>query len=209
MIIDCISDLHGDYPKLDGGDLLIIAGDLVAYGKESEYKEFNSWLCKQCYSKVVIIGGNQDRHLQKIRPDQRYFSAGVYLCDSGTEFAGIKIWGSPWTPTFYNWHFMLDRGAQIKEKWDLIPDDTDILITHGPPYGRLDETVKGDHVGCENLWGALRRVQPRLHVFGHIHEGHGRLDLKGIDHDVTLVNCSIMNERYEPVNKPIRVELDV
>ena len=85
---------------------------------------------------IVTIGNGQNVH---------------YLCDSGLEFEGLKIWGSPYTPTFGKWNFMRNRGDEIKKHWDLIPSDVDILVTHGPPYGIFDETIDGIHAGCEDL----------------------------------------------------------
>jgi len=86
---------------------------------------------------------------------------------------GVKFYGSPWQPRFFDWAFNLDRGEEIKKKWDLIPMDTDVLITHGPPYGILDLTHEGEKVGCEELMKAVLRVQPKIHIFGHIHEAYG------------------------------------
>lgn len=206
MKIDCISDLHGDYPKLEGGDLLIVAGDLTGRDLENEYALFDYWLNDQKYNAKIVIGGNHDRTLQEKRFK---FQFGTYIQDSGCSFNGFKIWGSPWTPTFYNWYFMKDRGEQIKERWDLIPDDIDILITHGPPYGTLDKVshpsrkIKFSHTGCEELKLAVERVKPKLHVFGHIHEGYGIIEKDG----TIFVNCSLMNEHYETINKPITVYL--
>lgn len=212
MIIDCISDLHGFQPKLEGGDLLIIAGDLSARNLSDEYFLFEDWLEKLDYKKIILVAGNHDGFLVKNGP--HLFAMADYLCDSGIEFEGLKIWGSPWTPTFMNWHFMKDRGAQIKEKWDLIPLDTDILITHGPPYGildaceRLEYPNEKEHVGCEDLKRTIERIKPKLHVFGHIHEGYGIYKSDNEKYEPTIfVNASIMNERYKPVNKPIRIIL--
>jgi Icc-related predicted phosphoesterase len=138
-----------------------------------------------------------------------------YLCDSGTEFEGLKIWGSPWTPVFFNWHFMKKRGEEIKKQWDLIPDDIDILITHGPPFGILDVSglssrrkPGGFHCGCKDLTQTLERLTKlKLHVFGHIHDGYGKMAIGHKGREFTCVNASIMDEDYNPVNKPIRVVL--
>lgn len=210
MIIDCISDLHGFLPELQGGDLLIIAGDLTARDLKSQYEIFNDWLRKQNYKKIVIIGGNHDGFLEKNAVEGRFFSVGYYLEDAQTEFEGVKIWGSPWTPTFYDWHFMKDRGKEIREKWELIPKDTDILITHGPPYGILDKveiSSKGDkskHAGCMDLMDIIPTLPNlKLHVFGHIHESPGVEEIRG----TKFVNATIMNQSYKPVNKPIRIIL--
>lgn len=203
MIIDCISDLHGHYPKLDGGSLLIVAGDLTARDTDKQVDEFGEWLAKQKYDLKVFIGGNHDGFLQKNFAPIESLDI-VYLCDSGITYKDFKIWGSPWTPTFHNWHFMKDRGEDIRAKWDLIPNNIDILVTHGPPYGILDKNIRGEHCGCEELREAAFRISPKLHMFGHIHEQGGKTLNTGI---TTYVNASIMNEKYQPLNKPIRIEL--
>jgi Icc-related predicted phosphoesterase len=162
MIIDCIGCLHGNYPKLEGGDLLIVTGDLTARDDIDEYIYFVEWLNYQKYKKKIVISGNHDNlvkdHL-KWKDDPP--TAFEYLCDSGTEFEGLKIWGSPWTSTFegMNPHcmaFTCDSEENLEIKWARIPDDIDILITHSPPYGILDGIpIKYDgtmfHVGSPSL----------------------------------------------------------
>lgn len=204
MLIDCISDLHGFKPELSGGDVLIICGDLTARDTKDEYDKFILWLNELPYRCKIVIAGNHDGLIEKgitIGNDQDIH----YLCDSGVEFDGLKIWGSPYTPTFEKWYFMRDRGKEIKKHWDLIPSDIDILVTHGPPYGIFDETIDEIHVGCEDLRLAVQgRVKPRIHCFGHIHECGGNMtEIDG----VTYVNCSYIDERYRPVNSPIRLVL--
>ena len=200
MKIDCTSDLHGYFPFLVKGDLLIIAGDLTASDTLLQYERFEEWLkCLHGYKHIVIIAGNHDGKIQKgyrlKLPENAH-----YLQDSGIEIEGFKIWGSPWTPTFYNWHFMKERGAEIKERWDLIPDDTDILVTHGPAKGMLDYGF-----GCEELRNTIdeRLKSLKLHVCGHIHESYGYQK----DGECFFVNASMMNAKYRPYNKPIMVYL--
>lgn len=211
MIIDCISDLHGFYPEMPGGDLLIVAGDLTRTDRIEEYFKFFCWIAKTKYKKRIVIAGNHDGFAENNPEYMKLFSDFEYLCNSGTELEGLKIWGSPYTPTFYDWHFMADRGETIKKHWDLIPDDTDILVTHGPPYGILDKTIDGENVGCEELSKSRRRIRPRLHVFGHIHESYGmqrpNLDFIDCPGYPIFVNASHVNERYQPVNAPIRIIL--
>ena len=138
----------------------------------------------------------------------------VYLEDSqftieSSEFSRpIKFWGSPWQPEFYNWAFNLPRlGDELKKYWDMIPDDTDVLITHGPPNEARDFVSnwrQGDvNVGCELLRFRVEQFKPLLHVFGHIHGAYGSAYIK----DVLYVNASICNDRYIPSNKPIVVDL--
>lgn len=227
MKIDCIADLHGHFPKLHGGDLLIVAGDLTAHDIQEEFDEFDTWLDNQKYKKKIFIAGNHDNLLVKEKP--RVYRKGFnkdlhekfeYLCDSGTEFEGLKIWGSPWTLTFegINPHckaFTVDKEKQLQEKWELIPNDIDILITHMPPLYMLDDIRIGARgmrpAGSSSLnRHTIRNKDPlknfpnlRLHVFGHFHENGGKkIELpKG-----THVNASIMNEHYKPVNEPVRIE---
>lgn len=206
MIIDCISDLHGHFPVLKGGDLLIVAGDITARDTSSEHIYFTQLLVEQPYKKIVMIAGNHDglmRNWEAQTTDNL-----TYLVDSGCTYQDFKIWGSPWTPAFYNFHFMKDRGEDIKKQWDLIPDDTEILITHGPPFGILDKvrnplrSCKDGHAGCEDLLQTLDRLKHlKLHVFGHIHEGYGQVIRNGVLH----VNAAIMNRDYVPANMPTRV----
>jgi len=224
MNIDCISDLHGALPELPGGDLLIIAGDLTASDMEHQYNKFEKWLDGQDYRKKIFIAGNHDgiiyesyQGLKQIPfPLHHKTKQYDYLCDSGIDWMGLKIWGSPWTPKFCGFQFMLERGDPLKAKWDLIPDDTDILITHGPPYGIRDCVKIRKHVqnmGCVDLLKAINPKRLKLHVFGHIHEGYGMWDLRNKEgHEdspfsTIFVNACHMNQKYEPVNPPIRIIL--
>lgn len=209
MKITCISDLHGHYPELPGGDLLIVGGDLTAKDEENEYQDFFQWIVYQHYTKTVIIAGNHDNFIEKNKGRFRRREGEVeYLCDSGTEFEGLRIWGSPWTKWFRGVNpkctaFMLKTEEELAQKWALIPDDVDILVTHSPPYGILDRTSRRELAGSIELDERLQIVKPRLHVFGHIHEAYS-MDEVG---SIIFVNASHVNERYEPVNKPITITL--
>ena len=99
--------------------------------------------------------------------------------------------------------FNLERGAELRDKWGLIPAHVDVLITHGPPHFVLDRTETGENVGCEELRAATRRTCPRLHVFGHIRQGHGRRRLGSTLH----VNTSNFAGRHEPPNPALVVDL--
>jgi Icc-related predicted phosphoesterase len=237
MIIDCISDLHGHYPELEGGDLLIVAGDLTARDTEIEYHQFGTWLLKQTYHEKIVVAGNHDNLLQRM--SNPGIADSCYLCDSGTEFeyekefpdevcingivpiikvkSKLKIWGSPWTAAFpgMNPHCMAftqqygcDTDEWLSEHWGLIPDDTDILVTHSPPFAMMDavydyEAGKIRNCGSKSLHERICKLKLKLHVFGHIHEGYFKRKIG----DCTFVNASHVNERYEPVNKPIRIVL--
>jgi 3',5'-cyclic AMP phosphodiesterase CpdA len=219
MIIDAIGCTHGEYPQLEGGDLLIITGDCTANDSVASWGKFFDWLDRQNYKKKVLVAGNHDNFCKswnisgaftedeydKMYPDEK--PCLHYLCDSGIEFEGLNIWGSPWTLTFpgINPHCDSFTGNEdlLEEKFALIPENTDILISHGPPFGIFDKTRDDEHVGSQSLRAhVIDRVKPRLHVFSHIHECGG----KNIDMIMTrFINCSVMNEHYKPVNKPVRV----
>lgn len=215
MKITAIGCLHGSQPELPGGDLLIITGDLTARNEYQEYILFKYWLDDQKYKRKIFIAGNHDTKIQDtdIIDDVFYEYFDDYLCDSGTEFQGLKIWGSPWSLTFPNMNphckaFTVDTEEEIYEKFKLIPEDTDILITHTPSYGFLDKNTEGNHCGSKSLnkfidWDAGLH----LHVFSHIHESHGQHKGRNQIFPYHSVNCSIMNKRYQPVNKPTEIEL--
>ena len=220
--IDLLSDLHGFYPELPGGDLLIVAGDLTARDTHAEYLKFYSWLHKQKYKHYIFIAGNHDNLIQKGEVLTTSLADTTYLCDSGTQFEGLKLWASPWTKTFPGMNpkckaFTVDTEEELAGKLSLIPEDTDILITHSPLYGILDEVDFSEgysiavHVGSTSLRTRVGELRLKLHVFGHVHEGYGtyRSNLEFIDRPgwPIYVNASHVNERYEPVNKPIRIEL--
>lgn len=221
MIIDCIADLHGFFPKLEGGDLLIIAGDITARDDQIGWCRFDQWLFEQTYEDKILIGGNHDNFIQSMDEHRmwKYWEKNpnvTYLCDSWTQAGGLKIWGSPWTKTFPGMNpkckaFTVDTEEELLEKWALIPDKIDILITHSPMYGRLDLNSKGEHCGSTSLAKESWRIQPRLHVFGHIHEAYGKyrplLEPFGLEGYPISVNASHVNEYYEPINRPVRIEL--
>lgn len=220
MIIDCIADLHGYYPKLEGGDLLIVAGDLTANDKPIEYGHLGCWIQRQNYKKKILIAGNHDNYFDRKGfefIEDIFKSINVeYLCDSGTEFEGLKIWGSPWTAQFpginpkccaFTVDFGFDTDDWLNEYWQKIPSNTDILITHCPPFGILDKPKEEWHVGSISLRDNIfDRIKPKFHLFGHIHEWGG-ISVLVDGFQTNFINCSYVNERYQPVNKPVRIEL--
>jgi Icc-related predicted phosphoesterase len=203
-----ISDTHGQHEKLllPKGDVLIHAGDISMRGDEASIKEFLHWFSHQNYQYKILIAGNHDFYFERASTGQieKIIPEGViYLNDTGITINNIKFWGSPITPWFFDWAFNRYRGEQIKRHWDLIPNDTDILITHGPVSGILDSTKKGEHVGCEDLLNRVNKIKPRVHLCGHIHEAYGTVEKKGIKY----INASVLNERYELTNNPVIFEL--
>lgn len=207
MRIVCLSDTHSrtDYIEVPDGDVLIIAGDVCLRGLKSEMHAFDEFLERMPHRYKLLVAGNHDFPFERCnkKKARTLVKQAIYLENSGVELFGLKFWGSPWQPEFYHWAFNLPRGQPLAEIWSLIPDDTDVLITHTPPYGILDHLDTGRHVGCVDLTHALRRVQPKLHVFGHIHEAYGLFEQSG----TTFINACICDERYQPVNAPIVFDL--
>jgi Icc-related predicted phosphoesterase len=210
-----ISDTHSKHNKMAAipkCDILIHAGDATSMGHEREVRAFAAWFEKQPATYKIFIPGNHELEFERQLPASRLWfeeecPSGIMLIDQSVEVMGIKIYGSPQTPWFYDWAFNQDR-KQIKKYWDAIPDDTDILVTHGPPLRVLDEVLNaiGDRhwppqcVGCEELAEAVKRVKPDLHIFGHIHCSHGQKHQDG----TSFYNVAICDETYMTSN-PITV----
>jgi Icc-related predicted phosphoesterase len=221
MKIVILSDTHNKHLEIKNmpkGDMLIHAGDFTGQGRKHEVESFLQWFSVQDYKYKIFIAGNHDWFFHQYKEDEvkdllcKYDSNGsvYYLQDSMVEIEGLKIWGSPWTPRFYNWAFNASTD-ELSRKWSMIPHDADVVITHGPMYGVGDKAkrvyacsgekfVGYEHTGCKALFNILlKNVGPKLHVCGHIHEGYGVYELEG---GVTSVNASILDERYKLVNKP-------
>lgn len=197
-----ISDTHGFHQGLavPAGDILIHAGDLSLRGALDEVRDFNAWLGRLPHPHKLVIAGNHDFCFER-QPDESaaLLTAGHYLCDSSVALAGLKFYGSPWQPWFFDFAFNLPRGPALRAKWDQIAAGTDVLITHGPAQGHGDLTARGERAGCQDLLDAVRRVRPRLHVCGHIHEGYGATR----EGETLCVNASICDVGYSPANAPI------
>jgi len=217
--ITFISDTHTKHEKLNGflpgGDLLLHSGDLTSRGYITEIEEFVKWYDKiNNYDTKAFICGNHDFGFEddneKVKGLLTGYKTIEYLQDEllmvGEDYdTMIKIWGSPWQPEFHNWAFNLPRGEKLKEKWDMIPTDVDILITHGPPLGKLDYIPYDSvNVGCEELLLKVQEIKPKIHVFGHIHEGYGYV----FDGNTHYINAAVLNGRYEYRNKPLTIDWD-
>lgn len=203
-----LSDTHGFHNQVNvpSGDILVHAGDFMNSGTRiEELTSFTSWWNIQPHPVKILIAGNHDILVERCPDILKHHLYGTdYLCDSGTEYFGLKFWGSPYQPRFCDWAFNEDRGDAIKKHWDLIPDNTDVLITHGPPYGILDKsTPAGPHLGCDDLWDAVKRVKPKIHVFGHIHGGAGQTDI----FHTWFINASQTDESYRLIHEPIVIDI--
>jgi Icc-related predicted phosphoesterase len=205
--IVAISDQHGVLPDIPACDLLLIAGDLCPITNHHPWfqanwlrEDFRRWLAAVPARKIVFVAGNHDLVFEK-EPDSvpRDLPA-TYLQDSGIEWEGLRIWGTPWQPWFFDWAFNLYEPALV-EKWALIPDDTDILVVHGPPHSYGDGVPEVDGVrrtGSPGLLSRIQQVRPKLVVFGHIHEGRGEWRVG----DSMLANVTILDEKYRHVYEP-------
>lgn len=210
MKITCVSDLHGSFPKTKGGDLLIVAGDCTSNDSDVAWQNFHSWISDQDYKRMIIVAGNHDGQLEEyseLLTSQLADPRINFLCDSGTEFMEHKIWGSPWTALFHgvnpNCKAFMIHPRKLYDKWFQIPTDTNILITHTPPYGILDLNYFNTRCGSMTLKAVVDEIKPKLHVFGHIHGDYG---MKKIG-STLFVNAAHMNEDYDPVNQPIDIEI--
>lgn len=215
--ITCVSDLHGEFPKLPGGDLLILGGDYTESDRLVQWGHFFSWVKEQNYTKKIMIAGNHDNFLLDAFPKSKQEDF-EYLCDSGTEYEGIKIWGSPWTKTFQGMNphckaFTMDSEQELYQKFSLIPEGIDILVCHSPAYLFLDSNARRTPCGSMCLHNELYRSKPTIFICGHIHENGGKYtllksNLENPSWDTLIVNSSYMNENYEPVNKIISIEYE-
>ena len=210
--IVAISDTHSMHRGLDplpDGDVLIHSGDFSSRGMLHEFRDFVEWFADQPHEHKVFTCGNHDwiceRDLEGCRD---YVPAGIhFLVDEAVKIDGKVFYGSPWTPMFHNWAYMLDRGGPIAAIWANIPDDTDVLITHGPPYGHGDLVPGGKWgrktkvAGCLELLTRVIEVKPAVHFFGHIHEGYG-VSRSDENTPTIFVNAATCNGDYEPVNPP-------
>ena len=209
MRLVCVSDTHLRTGRLEvpPGDVLLHAGDLTGGGDVEEVREALDWLASLPHRHKVFIAGNHDFLFEREPTVARELLAGYpslsYLQDAEADVGGLRVWGSPWQPRFFDWAFNLDRGEPLARVWARIPAGLDVLLTHGPPAGILDRTAGGSEVGCADLLAAVSRARPRLHVFGHIHEAYGRLERGG----TTFVNASTCDRLYRPAHTPIVVDL--
>ena len=217
MKLVCMSDTHGLIPKckIPDGDVLIHSGDFMNTGiNVIEIIRFNNWFSLLPHKHKIIVPGNHDVYFERLYSYARSFLDKdiKVLIDEEYKINNIKFYGSPWQPAFNNWAFNLPRnGHELEEKWDMIPLDADVLITHSPPYGILDTiTQKSKPQGCKKLYKKIMNdLKLRLHVFGHIHgSGSKIVEIKQVDGTkISFINSAICTEAYKPTNKPVVFKL--
>ena len=216
MRVVCMSDLHNEWTggtlqakdiNALKGNLLLIAGDIVSgTGNVAQYKSFAAWLGHLNFERIIAIPGNHDV-LMEVDFDK---SAGLFSHDprvtfldqETVEYRGLKIYGEPRQPAFYNWAYNVPRD-RMKRVWDKVPKDTDILLTHGPPLGAGDLTLRGPRVGCEYQREWILKNEPRLVVHGHIHYSAGLYQLG----KTTVINAACVDENRNPTQSPIVINL--
>ncbi|MBX3151922.1 metallophosphatase domain-containing protein [Candidatus Obscuribacterales bacterium] len=212
MRLVLLSDTHAlplSKWAIPDGDVLIHAGDFCQ-GRTvplDAVRVFNDEMAALPHEHKLLVGGNHDWPLQLEAEEARaLLTAVTYIEDGFVTIGGIKFYGSPWQPDYRFWAFNLQRRCpELKAKWAAIPDDTDVLITHTPPFGILDFSSSGqESVGCELLRRRLENISPKLHVFGHVHEGRGQ----ELNNTTLCVNAASVDSAYEPVHKPVVVDLD-
>lgn len=199
------ADLAGKVPD---GDVLVHAGDMGRAGDEAELTEAAAWLRALPHPHKIVTAGNHDALFESDPGRAREIFRGItVLLDEEARVAGLRCYGSPWTPSFHSWSFMKERGAAMAALWAKIPYGLDLLVTHGPPKGVLDDATSyrggawagPDLAGCEELAKRVALVRPRVHVFGHIHGQQGIVEKDG----TRFVNCTTS----ECEGLPVVVEL--
>lgn len=209
----CISDTHCRPVRVPAGDVLVHCGDMTMGGRD-ELDDFARWFNDIDIKHKVVIAGNHDELLDSERcaalGDECHLDAfrtsleAHYLEDSGCTVAGLRFWGSPFQPAYGDWAFQLARGEPCRERWSRVPAGIDVLVTHGPPLGRGDRCYNGKRAGCQDLLDEVQnRVRPRVHVFGHIHEGFG-VSSDGV---TDFVNAATCNLRYQPIHRPVVLDI--
>jgi predicted phosphodiesterase len=202
MRIVVVSDTHNLHHRISipEGDVLVHCGDMLGRGSLAELEAFDRFLAGLPHRHKVVIAGNHDwcfeQEPQEARSRVRH---ATYLQDESVVIEGMKFYGSPWQPWFFDWAFNLERGEPLRRVWASIPEDTDVLVTHGPPQGILDLTTRGESVGCEALRARVEELLTPLHLFGHIHEAYGT-ERRG---KTLFVNASTCTVFYQPLQPPV------
>ncbi len=206
--IVALSDTHGEHWKVQvpDGDVLIHAGDFMRGGMDPvEIVDFARWMSAKPHPVKLLVAGNHDLFLERSSGFARSLLTDmVYLENRGYEAYGLKFWGSPYTPEFNGWAFMAERGAAIQRHWDLIPESVDVLITHGPAYGRRD-IYEGASCGCRDLGATIAQRQIPVHLFGHIHSGYGVEQTP----TTTFYNVAVLDPDGRPTQPVTVLDLDV
>ena len=214
MKIIAISDAHYNINfSVPKADLMLIAGDMepafhnpyLSINLQSNWLngEFRYWLVEQPVKEIIFVAGNHSHIFEVSKRDVPKMNKNFhYLEDSFIEIFGLKIYGTPHQLNFNNWAFNLSE-EELSRKWELIPDDVDILLCHSPPYGIMDKTSDNINIGSKSLLKRIEKIKPKYIVYGHNHAEYGIIEKNGIKY----INCFLLNEDYKMVRKPIELEM--
>lgn len=203
------SDTHAKHKELNlpSGDVLIHCGDFCdGFNTDhGDLKRVDAWFGQQKFQHILCVGGNHDFAAQeRYREQIPLFQNATYLQDEAVKIGGVRFYGAPWLPTLRSWAYYLGD-EELREKWELIPNDTDVLITHTPPFRILDSPRnKSVFAGCSHLSARIAELNLKLHCFGHIHASYGRVEESGI----TFVNASAVDSNFEIANDPFVIDLE-
>lgn len=206
MKIQVISDTHSKHGEIkieEGLDMIIHCGDSTnyrdLYTNEIEFRGFTEWFLSLDIKYKVLIAGNHDAWATKLYNKDFLKGKGIYYLEHEyVEIEGLKLFGSPYTPTFGDWYFMKDR-SKLNKYWEYLEEGIDILITHGPPQGILDLSRDKDRTlefcGDKSLLNHVFRVKPKYHVFGHIHNFKDCVNQgKRVYSEINFINASVVED---------------
>lgn len=207
MQLTITSDTHGQQEKLDhlSGDVLIHCGDIFNFisRSEDEIDHMDEWFGKQDFDLILCIGGNHDLSLERrLVSKAQPFNNAIFLNGETFKYQGFNFFGASWVPELEHQAFYADDQL-LTQEWSLIPDDTDVVITHTPPFGVLDTSSQGMILGCKHLANNIERVKPRLHCFGHIHASSGTVK----NSHTTFINAALAGEGHRIVRSPYTFNL--
>jgi len=221
MKICMLSDTHTYHKQVEmpEAEVVIHCGDYTHTGETHEVIDFLNWFGNQKSMYKIFINGNHEKYVAKmgitkqmVESHNKYHMTNIiYLEDSEVVIDGIKFYGSPWTPEFFpeHWAYQLMNDGHADSVWRKIPNDVDVLITHGPVFGKLDKVkpfarYDKENAGCPVLLKKILEIKPKIHVAGHIHSGNGVI--QGVN--TLFINASMCNEAYKVNGSPYIVTID-
>jgi len=204
MKLICISDTHNKHEEIEipDGDVLIHAGDITEGGTKREVVDFLNWFSSQPHKHKIFIAGNHDFYFEKAseKEVQEIIPGNIhYLENNGININGINFWGSPVTPGDGTWAF--NKKQEIDSHWEQIPEKTQVLITHTPPYKIKDVLNNGRHIGCASLLKAIQNGKIDFHIFGHVHDSYGITTISG----TKFINTSCLDNKYRYLHEPLEI----
>ena len=208
MKLICISDTHNKHRQISipAGDILIHAGDITEGGTKREVLNFLEWFASQPHKHKIFIAGNHDFYFEKATDKEikELIPKNVYyLKNNSVSINNIKFWGSPTTPGDGTWAFNELQNLDINKHWEQIPEETQILITHTPPYKIKDILSNGKHAGCAALLKTLQNRQIKYHIFGHVHDSYGITSIG----DTKFINASCLDNKDRYLHKPLKIQI--